>query len=269
MGRRPLAQKLQRKATTSKPDIADPSGGVEKQPDSSNPSSEKELQFEKTNPQLETIEPQTKSADLSSVTKAKKHIAGTKLRRSGRLYSAGTPQDKDIDRIIEEMTLTESEKDEEPLNFEGGKLPEPTLTNKSLEEKVDYLLQQFEEQQKTIEELKLKVTIDSSPTGSPRAADTRYRNLYFGSQKKIEALTDENRQLSLKLEHALGKLEAYENGARVFSEGLDKLKDMILVTNLAKATERAVNLSSQAFTSVDAGAEAKTGAKRKRVLAGK
>lgn len=61
----------------------------------------------------------------------------------------------------------------------------------------------------------------------------------------------------------------YENGARVFSEGLDKLKDMILVTNLAKATERAVNLSSQAFTSVDAGAEAKTGAKRKRVLAGK
>ena len=42
------------------------------------------------------------------------------------------------------------------LNLEEGKLPEPILMHKSLEEKVDYLLQQFEEQ-KTIEALKFKV----------------------------------------------------------------------------------------------------------------
>ena len=40
---------------------------------------------------------------------------------------------------------------------------------------------------------------------------------------------------------------------------------MLLVTNLTRATETAVNFSSQAFTSMDAGAEAKTTAKRKRL----
>ncbi|XWS76409.1 hypothetical protein CRYUN_Cryun01aG0173700 [Craigia yunnanensis] len=273
MGRRPLAQKRQGKAPTAKSEreVTGPSGGVEKQSESSNPSSEQtKLQSEKSNPHLETIEPQpktqTNSADLSSITKSKKHIALSMVRRSQRVQSAATPsQDKDIKLIIEEITLSESEKDEEPLNLEEGKLPEPILMQKSLEEKVDYLLQQFEEQQKTIESLKFKVTRDSSPTGSPRAADVRYRNLYFDSQKKIEALTDENHQLVLKLERALGKLEAYENGACVFSEGLEKMKDMILVTNLKRATKTAVNFSSQAFTSMDADAEAKTTAKRKRL----
>ncbi|XWS31586.1 hypothetical protein CRYUN_Cryun23aG0088900 [Craigia yunnanensis] len=254
----------------SKPEVTDPSGGVEKQPENPNPSSEQaKLQSEKSNPQLEIIEPQpktqTNSADLSSIAKAKKHIALSMVRRSQRLQSAATSsQDKDIERVIEEMTMSECEKNEEPLNLEEAKLPEPILMHKSLEEKVDYLLQQFEEQ-KTIEALKFKVTRDSSPTGSPKAADVRYRNLCFDSQKKIEALTDENHQLALKLERALGKLEAYENGARVFSEGLEKVKDVILITNLTRATENAVNFSSRAFTSMNAGAGAKTTAKRKRL----
>ena len=51
--------------------------------------------------------------------------------------------------------MSENEK-EEPLNLEEGKLPESILTQKSLAEKVDYLLQQYEEQ-KTIEALKFKV----------------------------------------------------------------------------------------------------------------
>ena len=89
----------------------DPSGGVEKQPESSNPLSEKaKLQSEKAISHLETIESQPKiqtdSADLSSATKAKKRITLTLVRRSGRLQSAATPsQDKDIERIIEEITL--------------------------------------------------------------------------------------------------------------------------------------------------------------------
>ena len=100
---------------------------MEKQPESSNPSSEQaKLQFEKPNPHLETIEPQpktqTNSADLSRVTKAKKHTAFTMVRRSQRLQSAVTPsQNKDIERIIKEITLSESEKDKEPLNLEEGK----------------------------------------------------------------------------------------------------------------------------------------------------
>ncbi|XVF21779.1 hypothetical protein REPUB_Repub12eG0119500 [Reevesia pubescens] len=272
MGRRPPAQKRQGNAptATSKPEATDRSGGLEKKPESSNPSSElTKLQSKKSNPQLETIEAQTEtqtnSADLSSVTKAKKNIDLTMVRRSQRLQSAATPsQDNDIERVIEEITMSESEKDEEPLNLEG-KLPEPILVQKSLEEKIDYLLQQFEEQQKTIEALKFKGTRDSSPTGSPRAEDLRYRNFYFDSQKKIEALTDENHQLALKLEHALGKLEAYENGACIFSEGLNKMKDMILVTNLTRMTDTAVNFSSQTVPAVDANAKAKPGAKRKKL----
>ncbi|XVF32585.1 hypothetical protein REPUB_Repub17cG0094800 [Reevesia pubescens] len=279
MGRRPLAQKRQGKAlmAASKAEVKEPFGGVEKQPESSNPSSEQAtLQTEKPNSHLETIEPlpetQTISADLPSVTRAKKHIALTVVRRSQRLQCAATPsQDKDIERIIEEITMSESEKDEEPLNLEEGKLPEPILIQKSLEEKVDYLLQQFEEQQKTIEALKFKITRDSSPTpmGSPKAADVRYRNLYFESQKKLEALADEKHQLALKLERALGKLEVYENGTCVFSEGLEKMKDMILVTNLTRATETAVNFPSQALPSIDAGTEAKTTAKRKKLHSSK
>ncbi|XVF72412.1 hypothetical protein PTKIN_Ptkin12aG0119500 [Pterospermum kingtungense] len=207
---------------------------------------------------------QRNSADISSITQAKRSIALSVVRRSQRLHGAATPQDKDIEHIIEEMTMSESEKDEEPINLEEGKLPEPIFMQKRLEEKFDYLLQQFEELKKTTAASKFKFTRDSSPTECPRAADVRYRNLYFDSQKKIEALTDENHQLALKLERALGKLEAYENGACIFSEGLEKMKDVILVTNLTRATETAVKFSSQAFTSKDAGAEEKTAAEKKR-----
>ncbi|XVE73143.1 hypothetical protein DITRI_Ditri11bG0093800 [Diplodiscus trichospermus] len=272
MGRRPLAQKRQAKAptTTAEPEVMDPSRGGEKQPESSNPSSEQaNLQSEKSNPHLDTIEPQpntqTNSTDLSSLTKAKKGVALSVVRKSQRLPRAVTrSQDKDIERIIEEITMSESE-DEEPLNIEEGKIPEPISMEKRLEENIDYLLRQFEEQQKAVEALKLKVTRDPSPNGSPRSEHVRYRNLYFDSQKKVEALTDEKHQLALKLERALGKLEAYENGACVFSEGLEKMKDVILVTNLTRTAETAVNFSSQAFTSMDAGAKAKPAAKRKRI----
>ncbi|GFZ04701.1 hypothetical protein Acr_17g0002730 [Actinidia rufa] len=40
------------------------------------------------------------------------------------------------------------------------------------------------------------------------AANLNYKSMYIDSQKKIEALTSENFELSKKLEVALGKLEA-------------------------------------------------------------
>ncbi|OMO77708.1 hypothetical protein CCACVL1_14864 [Corchorus capsularis] len=248
MGRRPLAQKRQRNAPTgSKPEVTEPSGGVEKNAESSTPSSEQaKLQSDVTNVQLEPTEPKTKAQ-----RKGKKLVAVGRVRRSERLKFAVTPsQDKDVECIIEEITVSDSEEDEE------RELPEPSQMPNSLEEKVEYLLQRLEEQQKAIEDLKLKVTMESSPTGRPCAADIRYKNLYFESQKKIEALTEKH-QLALKLEHALGKAEAYEKGAGLFAEGLEKLKDVILVTNLTRATEAAMKFSSEAFTSTDAGGEEK------------
>lgn len=141
----------------------DSSGGVEKQPESSNPLSENaNLQPKKRNPPLETVEAQpetqTNYADLSSLTKVKKHGALSEVRRSKRLQAAISPsQDKKIDRLIDEITLSEGEKDEEPLDHEDGELPEPIQTQMTVEEKIDYLFQQIEEQQKTLDTLKFKV----------------------------------------------------------------------------------------------------------------
>ncbi|KAE8681589.1 FZO-like [Hibiscus syriacus] len=131
--------------------------------------------------------------------------------------------------------------------------------------KLTIFYKQIDEQLKTIEELNFKATKDSSPIGSPRGAVVRYRNLYFESQK-IESLMNENHQLALKLERALGKLEAYENGASAISEGLKKMKETILVTNLTRSTETAVNFSTQAFPLMDAGAEP---LKKKKARTGK
>ncbi|MBA0560282.1 hypothetical protein Golob_017190 [Gossypium lobatum] len=273
MGKKPIARKRQGKGTTAMP--KDPSGGVEKQPESSNPLSQNAvLQPKKRNPPLETVESQpktqTNSADLSSLTKVKKHGILYAVRRSERLQAVISPsQDKEIERLIDEITLSEGEKDEVPLDHEDGELPQPIQTQMTMEEKFDYLFQQIEELQKTLETLKFKATRDSSPTGSPRAADVRYRNLYFESQKKIEALTNENHQLALKLERALGKLEAYDNGACAASEGLQKMKEMILVANLTRSTETAVNFSTQTLPSMDGGAEAIASPRRKKPRTGK
>ncbi|MBA0741561.1 hypothetical protein Gogos_014703 [Gossypium gossypioides] len=270
MGKKPIARKRQGKGTTAMLQPKDPSGGVEKQPESSNPLSQNAiLQPKKRNPPLETVESQpktqTNSADLSSLTKVKKHGILYAVRRSERLQAVISPsQDKEIERLIDEITLSEGEKDEVPLDHEDGELPQPIQTQMTMEEKFDYLFQQIEELQKTLETLKFKATRDSSPTGSPRAADVRYRNLYFESQKKIEALTNENHQLALKLERALGKLEAYDNGACAASEGLKKTKEMILVANLTRSTETAVNFSTQTFPSMDGGAEAIASPRRKK-----
>ncbi|KAK8702144.1 hypothetical protein V6N13_020512 [Hibiscus sabdariffa] len=265
MGRRPLVGKRPTKHPML--EAKDPTGGVEKQIESSIPSSE-------------NAKTQTNSADLSSLANANRHTALSMVRRSQRIQNAVSPsQVKEFEHILEEITLSEGEKDDAPLDGDHKELPEPIQTQKSLEEKVGYLLQQIEEQRKTIEELNFKVfkffclyvncllqimaTRDSSPTESSRGADVRYRNLYFESQKKIEFLTNENHQLALKLERALGKLEAYEN------EGLKKMKEMILVTNLTRSTETAVNFSTQAFPSMDAGAEPKTSPKKKKARTGK
>ncbi|MBA0832023.1 hypothetical protein Goarm_016439 [Gossypium armourianum] len=247
MGKKPIARKRQGKGTTAMLQPKDPSGGVEKQPESSNPLSQNAiLQPKKRNPPLETVESQpktqTNSADLSSLTKVKKHGILYAVRRSERLQAVISPsQDKEIERLIDEITLSEGEKDEVPLDHEDGELPQPIQTQMTMEEKFDYLFQQIEELQKTLETLKFK----------------------------IEALTNENHQLALKLERALGILEAYDNGACAASEGLKKMKEMILVANLTRSTETAVNFSTQTFPSMDGGAEAIASPRRKKPRTGK
>ncbi|XP_061341394.1 uncharacterized protein LOC133287742 isoform X2 [Gastrolobium bilobum] len=216
-------------------------------------------------PALEQVireyEHQKKSA-TSLRKKSKYH--GTSVRRSQRIKSTVVhpPSSSCGIEYIEDITASESEKDE-PDNQIEQVLPEPepepaeNMSEKSLDEKVDYALQRIEDLNKIVELLKSKVPENPGFYEAPSMTSTSYRT---DSQKKLEALTDENQRLTGKLENALGKIEVYEKEKRVLIEVLDKMKDTvnaIVVSNLAKTTEVAVNASTQAIHKASA-------AKRKR-----
>lgn len=149
--------------------------------------------------------------------------------------------------------------------------PEPTenISEKSLDEKVDYALQRIQAFDKIVELLKSKADGNVTSYEAPSMtvmAPISYRSMYIDSQKKLEALANENRQLTGQLENALGKIEMYENENRVLSELLEKLKDTAnqQLSNLAKSTEAAVNASTlEIYHAYSASAS-----KRKRIEGG-
>ncbi|KAK9282200.1 hypothetical protein L1049_005112 [Liquidambar formosana] len=207
---------------------------------------------ESSNPHLERegshLTKQTNCSNLSSSRKRAKNQTVV-FRRSVRLRNSVLPAlKKDIEPVIEEIDA--SEREDEPEVHKEKKLPGPALDERNLEEKIDYLFQLLEAQQQTLEALKSKAIKRSFLSQCHCEADVRYKSLYMQSQKKSEALTEENCQLAKKLENALGKVEAFEKGTHVFSEVLEKLKDVILISNVTKATETAINLSSQAILGV-------------------
>uniref|UniRef100_A0A2N9H0R9 Uncharacterized protein n=1 Tax=Fagus sylvatica TaxID=28930 RepID=A0A2N9H0R9_FAGSY len=296
MGRRPKTRNIEKEADTSKlertnqstervilqPVEANPSlGRVESQPESLNPSvGNVELHTENGSPSLVGAMTQPKqlanSAKPSNPNKRIKHHTGS-VRRSERIQHAITPVlNPDVQPGIEEITLSETDEEDDPPPQREQDMPEPiepsTLGEMNLEEKIDYIVQRLETQEKTIEDLKSEVTMKSVLSGSPSKGDVRYKSLYISSQKKIDFLTEENKQLSAKLETALSKLETYENGNHVFSNVMDKLKDVILVSNLSKTTETAINMSSQALHnafSAGAGRGSRSPAAKRRNLATK
>nr|XP_023872835.1 uncharacterized protein LOC111985421 isoform X2 [Quercus suber] len=252
MGRKPKTKNNEEKAPMRvilQPGNKNPSlGAVESQPESLNPSlGDVELQLECGSP----AEQQANSAKPSNPKKRMTRHTSI-VRRSKRVQHAMTSAlNPDIVPVVEEISLTETDEEYDPPPQKEQNMPESTeptsLGEKNFEKQIDNIVQRLEIQAKTIEELKSEVSKKSVSSGSPSGAYVRYKSLYIDSQKKIEVLTGENKQLSMKLETALGKLEAFENGNHVFSEMLGKLKDVILVSNLTKATETAVNVSSQAL----------------------
>uniref|UniRef100_A0A7N2N3A0 Uncharacterized protein n=1 Tax=Quercus lobata TaxID=97700 RepID=A0A7N2N3A0_QUELO len=274
-------------------------GPVESQPESLNPSlGNVELQLESGSP----AEQQANSAKPSNPKKRMTRHTSI-VRRSKRVQHAITSAlNPDIVPVVEEISLTETDEEYDPPPQKEQNMPESTeptsLGEKNFEKQIDNIVERLEIQAKTIEELKSEVSKKSVSSGSPSGAYVRYKSLYIDSQKKIEVLTGENEQLSMKLETALGKLEAtsayeffcieaeattfkvteseetsgeYENGNHVFSEMLEKLKDVILVSNLTKATETAVNMSSQALhtSSGDAGRRSRSPAANRKKLTAK
>ncbi|XP_030948060.1 uncharacterized protein LOC115972052 isoform X3 [Quercus lobata] len=271
MGRKPKTKINEEKAPM--PGNKNPSlGPVESQPESLNPSlGNVELQLESGSP----AEQQANSAKPSNPKKRMTRHTSI-VRRSKRVQHAITSAlNPDIVPVVEEISLTETDEEYDPPPQKEQNMPESTeptsLGEKNFEKQIDNIVERLEIQAKTIEELKSEVSKKSVSSGSPSGAYVRYKSLYIDSQKKIEVLTGENEQLSMKLETALGKLEAYENGNHVFSEMLEKLKDVILVSNLTKATETAVNMSSQALhtSSGDAGRRSRSPAANRKKLTAK
>ncbi|KAK7336748.1 hypothetical protein VNO77_17294 [Canavalia gladiata] len=217
-------------------------------------------------------EHQKKSSMFFRRKKSKYH--STSVRRSERIKSTtvNLPNSNHDIEYIEDVTVSESEKDEPDTQMEqvlAESEPEPDLEpaeivgEKSLAEKIDYALQKIEAFDKIIELLKSKVDENIGLYEAPSMTSISYRSMYIDSQKKIEALTEENQQLNGKLENALGKIEVYEKENRVLNEVLDKMKDAVnavCISNLAKTTEAAVNASVQAIQN----ACSASAAKRKR-----
>ncbi|KAH7522047.1 hypothetical protein FEM48_Zijuj07G0096400 [Ziziphus jujuba var. spinosa] len=188
------------------------------------------------------------TAKLSNQKKRKRYQPGS-LRRSDRIMNLPSGN-QEIQPVVEAITVIESDNEDEEHTSVGDEVPElnnanveeeqpePALNNKSVEEKIDYIAQLLESQQN------VKVKEECFPSGSPNMT---YKSLYVDAQNKIKALTNENHELSLKLEVALAKLEVYEKGSSVFSELMEKMKDVIVMSSLMKATETAVNISSEAI----------------------
>ncbi|KAM3687435.1 hypothetical protein ACB098_10G078400 [Castanea mollissima] len=184
-------------------------GAVESQPESLNPSlGNVELQLESGSP----AEQQANSAKPSNPKKRMTRHTSI-VRRSKRVQHAITSAlNPDIVPVVEEISLTETDEEYDPPPQKEQNMPESTeptsLGEKNFEKQIDNIVQRLEIQAKTIEELKSEVSKKSVSSGSPSGAYVRYKSLYIDSQKKIEVLAGENKQLSMKLETALGKLEA-------------------------------------------------------------
>ncbi|PON55282.1 hypothetical protein PanWU01x14_189710 [Parasponia andersonii] len=206
---------------------------MEKQPDYANSS------VERVNSRPVKLMNTAKSASLRK--KIKSHI--TAVRRSNRIQNTivNAPI-QNTQPVIPRINISESEKeDEQDAGMEEEELPNSTSVEKSIiEEKMDYISKLLEAQRKNMETLMSKGLKMDSTSDSP---NMRYKSLYIQSQRKIETLTKENNELSVKLDVALAKLEGFEKGTCVSSEWMQSLKELTMISNFTQAIRN--GLSSQ------------------------
>ncbi|XP_038683847.1 uncharacterized protein LOC119984119 isoform X3 [Tripterygium wilfordii] len=248
MGRKSKAAMTAEKVSTQKPESTNTGlESVEAQPEATNPSLEKaEVQ----------VEMQPTPAKVISKKTPGKHILPATVRRSRRLKSVHLPcQNEDSERVIKEITISESEsEDEQHMHQEA----QPEVTNHSLDKT---------ELQAEIQPTPAKTTKRTFLYQTSSYAAGKYKSLYIDSRKKIEALAEENRQLALKLENALDKLEGREATAKENRELVLKLENALgkieayekvlqmskEVLLIARATERVANVCSEPMNGALAG----------------
>ncbi|KAH6799656.1 hypothetical protein C2S51_036140 [Perilla frutescens var. frutescens] len=165
------------------------------------------------------------------------------IRRSNRIKSLRSPTcSLGVEPVVEHLTLVEEVKDQE-LEVEQVNNP-PEVDGRSLEEKVDYLItvaDDFESKVFGRDEEIPGPGPGPNPNPNP-GPDINYKSLYFDSQKKIEALMEDNYDLVRKLEFARGKIAAYGE----MKDALAASKEVLLVSALGKAADITTSLSPQA-----------------------
>ncbi|XP_074268952.1 uncharacterized protein LOC141592247 [Silene latifolia] len=69
--------------------------------------------------------------------------------------------------------------------------------------------------------------------------DMKYKAMYINSQRKIESLMEENRELTKLLEHAVGKIDVFEKQSSIFSEVMNVFASLSKVNeNLSRQVKR-------------------------------
>ncbi|KAJ4968305.1 hypothetical protein NE237_015006 [Protea cynaroides] len=191
--------------------------------------------------------------EVAETVQRKKKFArsNTVLRRSQRIQNV-TPctQGKDVEAVIESIDLCESDKEdhhkEDPQDvvwhqsYEEKKMQEEDSGIRRLEGKIDYLTIVLGGQEKFHEAKSMNLC-----AGVKAQVENDNDKLnHVDCHKKIASLQEENHQLVVKLENALGKLQAYEKGHILFSDTVEKLKDAMLISTITKTNEMMFGLSS-------------------------
>ncbi|XP_074310271.1 uncharacterized protein LOC141646146 [Silene latifolia] len=158
------------------------------------------------------LEPGPLNSDTSHTGKRKSKASNAVIRRSQRLHhSAGN---QDIEPVVYELPISDSENDKEET------------ANKKQQEMHALDLKISSEQ--TSDEMNFEKE-------NPGVADIKYKTMYINSQKKIEALMEENKELNKALEHAVGKIDVYEKQSSLYGEVMN------VIASLSKVNE---NLST-------------------------
>ncbi|KAA0064083.1 titin-like isoform X2 [Cucumis melo var. makuwa] len=167
-------------------------------------------------PESTNISSKKIKSPLNSQNTSKKKVNRFSIRRSERIQNS-TSRSVKIQNVIEEITLSESdEEDEMPTNHEKSlpplkqekDRPELMMKERKFEGKLDYIVKLFEAHGHTLDSIKTEVIKRSFPMETIPTPEMNYKNMYIASQKKIEELAEENRVLTQKLENALDRYEA-------------------------------------------------------------
>ncbi|KAH9620725.1 hypothetical protein KSS87_002207, partial [Heliosperma pusillum] len=158
-------------------------------------------------------------SDTSHTGKRKSKASAAAVRRSERLHHSAA--NKELGPIVYDLPISDSENDKEEIENKKKQEMQARDLNISSEQTSDVLAER------------------NSEKDNPGVADIKYKTMYINSQKKIEALMEENRELNKALEHAVGKIDVYEKQSSVYLEVMNVIASLSRVNeNLSADVKR-------------------------------